>query len=110
MTSSYKSLRGRVTVVLTPELRQLALDHVREADEGEDLENLLKWFSKEETPDGYVLDASSCEAEAHMIVVISRAILWMYTEPQTTSLEDLDPHERDEEIRILTRLYPEVHR
>lgn len=69
---------GQVAVTLTPELRQLALAHVRETHEGQELNELTAWFQEQETPDGYVLDAASEEAEARMIVVITRAILWSY--------------------------------
>lgn len=69
---------GQVTVTLTPELRQLALAHIRETEQGEDAEVLTRWFQEQETPAGYVLDAASDEAEAHMIVVITRALLWTY--------------------------------
>jgi hypothetical protein len=67
---------GQVTITLTPELRQLALEHVRETEEGPDAEDLTRWFQEQETPDGYVLDAANAECEAHMIVVIARAVLW----------------------------------
>lgn len=69
---------GVVTVILTPELRQLALNHVRETEQGEDEEDLTRWFQEQETPNGYVLDAANSEADAHMIVVIARALLWKY--------------------------------
>lgn len=67
---------GQVMVTLTPELRQLALEHVRETEEGPDAEDLTRWFQEQETPDGYVLDAATDQGEAHMIVVIARALLW----------------------------------
>lgn len=67
-----------VTVVLTPELRRLALLHVAEAEQGDDEENLTRWFQEQETKDGYVLDAARSAEEAHMIVVIARAILWQH--------------------------------
>lgn len=69
---------GQVTVTLTPELRQLALAHVRENEEGQDRDELTAWFQEQETPDGHVLDAASGEPEAHMIVVIARALFWTY--------------------------------
>lgn len=70
--------RGVLTVTLTPELRQLALDHVRETEQGRDREDLVRWFQVQETRDGYVLDAADGEPEAHMIAVIARALLWTY--------------------------------
>lgn len=73
--------QGQVTVTLTPELRQLALTHVGEVSDeyhGDDRYDLVAWFQEQETPDGYVLDAAADQAEAHMIVVIARAVLWSY--------------------------------
>lgn len=70
--------RGVMTVTLTPELRQLALDHVRESEENEEAHDLVTWFQEQETPDGYVLDAAVSGPEAHMIVVIARALLWAH--------------------------------
>lgn len=70
--------RGAVTVTLTPELRQLALAHVRASEDGEEGQDLISWFQEQETPNGYVLDASVDAAEAHMIVVIARALLWAH--------------------------------
>lgn len=69
---------SQLTVTLTPELRQLALRHVAETEQGEELADLTRWFQEQETPDGYVLDAAHDVAEAHMIVVIARALLWNY--------------------------------
>lgn len=69
---------GTMTVTLTPELRRLALNHVRETEDGEEGQDLITWFQEQETPDGHVLDASSSESDAHMIVVIARAVLWEY--------------------------------
>lgn len=89
--------RGQVTVTLTPELRQLALAHVRVTHEDEELELLTRWFQEQETPDGYVLDTTSDPAEAHMIVVIARALLWEYE--RCPECRVLDPvvagHEQD---------------
>lgn len=67
----------QISVTLTPELRRLALAHVREVEQGDDLENLTRWFQEQETPDGYTLDAFVPE-ECHMIVVIARALLWAH--------------------------------
>lgn len=67
--------RGVVTVKLTPELRRLALAQVAETEQGADAENLTRWFQEQETEDGYVLDAHVAE-EAHMILLIARAVLW----------------------------------
>lgn len=91
-----KDMLGRVTVVLTPELRQLALDHIAATGYGDEEENLRFWFSASESPDGTVLDAAYSEAEAVMINVILQATLIKYTpaEPEP------DP---DEHIRLLTR-------
>lgn len=116
--TSYKSLRGRVTVVLTPELRQLAFNHIyAEAKAyGRDADDLLAWFQSDETPDLHVLDASACEAEALMIKVIVSAIAAMYAEPEESSTSQVDPDQdwdRDAEIRILTRSgapHPDVRR
>jgi hypothetical protein len=69
---------GQVTVTLTPELRQLALQHVYETEQEPELDDLVLWFQEQETPNGYVLDAATSENEAHMIVVIARALLWTY--------------------------------
>lgn len=74
--------RGQVTVTLTPELRQLALDHVYESEENEEAHYLVAWFQEQDTPDGYVLDASVDAAEAHMIVVIARALLWAHEDAE----------------------------
>lgn len=68
--------RGQVTVTLTPELRRLALLHVAETEQGEDAENLTRWFQEQETPDGHVLNSTESAEEAWMIVVITRALLW----------------------------------
>jgi hypothetical protein len=73
-----REFKGHVTVVLTPELRQLAVDHVYATEDGEDREDLIRWFQEQETPSGFVLDAANSEADAHMIVVIARALLWKY--------------------------------
>jgi hypothetical protein len=73
-----REFKGHVSVVLTPELRNLAVDHVYASEEGEDRDDLILWFQEQETPDGYVLDATTSEADAHMIVVIARALLWKY--------------------------------
>jgi hypothetical protein len=84
--------------VLTPELRQLALDRLRAADYADDGESLVVWFSEEETPDNHVLDASYSEAESLMVTVIADAINDLHT---GVAFEDVpDP---DETIRILTR-------
>lgn len=69
---------GQVQVAVTPELRQLALNHVRETEQGQALHDLIEWFQHQETPDGYVLDAAKNDVEAQMIVVIARALLWTY--------------------------------
>lgn len=99
--TSYKSLRGRVTVVLTPELRQLAFNHIyAEAGTcGADVDDLLAWFQSDETPDLTVLDASACEAEALMIKVIVSAIAAMYAEPKETRTSQ---EITDEHVRMLT--------
>lgn len=73
-----REFKGHVTVVLTPELRQLAINHVYGTEDGEDREDLLRWFQEQETPNGHVLDAANSEADAHMIVIIARALLWKY--------------------------------
>lgn len=91
-----KDLRGRLTVVLTPELRQLALDQLDPTDR--DHTDLIEWFQAQETPDGTVLDAAYSEAEATMIDVILRAVLDVYNAPVVSDEPDLDEH-----IRILTR-------
>lgn len=81
--------RGELTVTLTPELRRLALLHVAEAEQGEDLEDLTRWFQEQETADGDVLDASVLE-ECHMIVVIARALLWRHYELDEQERDDLE--------------------
>lgn len=68
--------RGQVTVVLTPELRQLALCHIYETEQGDELDRLVLLFQEQETEDGYTLDAAFGEADADMIVVIARALAW----------------------------------
>lgn len=73
-----RQYRGHVTVAVTPELRQLAIDHVYASEDDETRDDLLRWFQEQETPNGYVLDATASEADAHMIVVIARALLWKY--------------------------------
>jgi len=92
-----KDLQGRITVVLTPELRQLALDQVRAtlAEKDPERTTLIEWFQEGETPDGTVLDAAYSEAEATMIDVLLRATLDMY-EP----VEAADP---DRDVRLITR-------
>lgn len=88
---NFSAIRGWVTIQLTPELRRVGLEHVREVDEGEDAEYLERWFSEEEHPDGYVLDATNNEAEAHMIVAIARAILWAYDgEPRQLTADEVE--------------------
>jgi len=67
---------GQVTAILTPELRQLALNHIRETEQGDEADRLITYFQEQETKDGYVLDAANDDVEAHMIVVIARALLW----------------------------------
>lgn len=79
--------RGQVTVTLTPELRRLALLHVTEAEQGEDEENLTRWFQEQETEDEYLLDAAESAEEAHMIVVIARALMWLHDEPRGEALD-----------------------
>lgn len=81
-------LRGRVTVVLTPNLRDLALAHVYETEQGDELDKLVELFQVQEAPDGYVIDAAASEAEARMIVVIARAVLWRY-QPETLGVPEL---------------------
>lgn len=73
-------MTAAIVVVLTPELRRLALAHVAETERGEDEENLTRWFQEQETPDGYELWSSRSPEEAHMIVVIARALLWEHEE------------------------------
>jgi len=68
--------RGQLTVTLTPELRRLALLHVAETEQGQDEEDLTRWFQEQETPDGHVLDVATSVEENAMIVVIARALLW----------------------------------
>lgn len=70
--------RGTLRVTLTPELRQLALNHARETEEGEQLDDAVRWFQGQETPDGYVLDAADGEPEAAMITIIARAVWWSW--------------------------------
>lgn len=84
---------GVVTVTLTPELRQLALNHVRETVQGEDEEDLTRWFQEQETPDSYVLDAATDAAEAQMIAVIARAVQWQRESCPACTLHD--GHELD---------------
>lgn len=69
----------QISVTLTPELRRLALAHVGETEQGDDLEDLTRWFQEQETPDGYTLDAFVPE-ECHMILAIARALLWDHFE------------------------------
>lgn len=93
-----KDLRGRITVVLTPELRQLALNQVRATiTDPADPErmDLVEWFQEGETPNDTVLDAAYSEAEATMIDVLLQATLGMYA-----PVEAADP---DRDIRVLTR-------
>lgn len=90
-----KDLRGRLTVVLTPELRQLALDQLHSG--GHELEpDLLEWFREKETPDNTVLDAAYSEAEATMIDVLLQAILKIYSpgEPNEPATPNYDEHVR----------------
>lgn len=73
-----REFKGRVTVVLTPELRRLAVAHAYETEHGEALDDLVLWFQEQETPNGHVLDATFNESDARMIVAIARALLWKY--------------------------------
>lgn len=73
-----REFKGLVSVVLTPELRELAVNHVYASEDGENRDDLLRWFEERETPNGHVLEATTSEADAHMIVVIARALLWKY--------------------------------
>lgn len=87
-----KDLRGRITIVLTPELRQLALDQLNPRNT--EHTDLIEWFQGEETPNGFVLDAAYSEAECTMIAVLLRATLSMY-EP----VEAADP---DRDVRLIS--------
>lgn len=89
-----KDLRGRVTLVLTPELRQFALAQLSPSDAQHT--DLIEWFQAEETPDGSVLDATYGEAEATMIDVILQAILKIYShgEPDEPATPNYDEHVR----------------
>lgn len=94
-------LRGRLTVVLTPELRQLALAHVRSTipDESDpERIDLVEWFQEQETPDGHVLDAAYSEADATMIDVVLRVFLDMHDAPVVSDEPDLDAN-----VRIIAR-------
>lgn len=73
-----KEFAGRVTVVLTPELRALALAEIDRSQEGANAEDLKNWFTPEETRDGYLLDAAYSEAEALMILMIVQALVWKF--------------------------------
>lgn len=70
--------RGVLTVTLTPELRQLALNHAYENLEGEELDDAVRWFQEQETPDGFVLDAADGEPEAAMITIIAHGVWWSW--------------------------------
>jgi hypothetical protein len=96
-----KDLEGRLTVVLTPELRALARTYVHAigVPEERDRVDLLTWFSDEETPDGYVLDAARSEAEALMVLTIARVIVDLATPAE---LDDSDL-EAEEAVRTLSR-------
>jgi hypothetical protein len=85
---------GVVTVPVTPALRELALAHVAETEQGEDQENLTRWFQEQETPDGYVLDAATSPEEAHMITVIARAITWAHGRCRECGREYPNTHDR----------------
>lgn len=80
--------RGELTVVLTPELRRLALAHVAETEQGVDAENLTDWFQEQETEDGYVVDAATSAEECHMLVVIARALLWEHYDREDAARDD----------------------
>lgn len=96
-----KDLEGRLTVVLTPELRTLARTYVHAIGVPEELGrgDLLAWLSDEETPDNYVLDAARSEAEALMVLTIARAIVDLAT---PVELDDSDL-EAEEAVRTLSR-------
>lgn len=93
-----KDQLGRVTVVLTPQLRQLAFARLYAADYGDDQDDLLAWFQSDETPDLHVLDAAHSEAEALMIALIVDALHDLHTgvasEETRTSQEITDEHVR----------------
>lgn len=99
-------LRGRLTLVLTPELRQFALDEVRRtlAEGDEERDTLIEWFQEQETPDGTVLDAAYSEAECTMIHVVLRATLNLY-EGFAASDPNLDNSdlEAEEAVRTISR-------
>lgn len=97
-----KDLRGHVTIVLTAELRQLALAWLQTADYADDGESLVAWFQAEETPDNSVLDAAYSEAEALMVSVIVDAINGIFTQEVTRELDDSDL-EAEEAVRTLSR-------
>lgn len=104
--TTLNALEGRVTIVLTPELRELALARLGAADYADDGEALVAWFDPTETPDNHVLDAAYSEAEGLMVSVIVDAINGLHTQNATRELDDVDPDQdwdRDHEIRILTR-------
>lgn len=93
-----KYLEGRVTIVLTPELRELALARLGAADYADDGEALVAWFDPTETPNNHVLDAAYSEAEGLMVSVIVDAINDIHTavsdEPATSAY--------DEHVRVLS--------
>lgn len=95
-----KDLAGRITVVLTAELRELALARLRAQDYGDDAQALRQWFRPEETPDNTVLDAAYSEAECLMVLVIVEAMDDLHTDVGRLEAVTRDA---DADVRLLSR-------
>lgn len=96
-------MKGRVVVVLTPELRQLGINQIMDTlSEGDpERDDLIAWFQAQETPNGYVLDAANSEGECVMIEVILRAVLDMYQPDPADGVPA--PDDLDTRVRTLSR-------
>lgn len=93
---------GMMTCLVTPAVRQLALDYARSSDASElvdDREELIRWFQEQESPNGTVLDASASQEDALMIAVVAQAI---YAEHRRVELDDSDQR-AEEAVRALSR-------
>lgn len=92
-----------ITVKMTPEVRELALTHLRlaELDPELDKDVLLCWFEEADTPDGTVLDAGTAQADAEMIHVIATAVMYRYWR-ESHELDDSD-RRAEEAVRTISR-------
>lgn len=94
-----------IKIVMTPEVRQLALTHLRfaELDPELDRDELVCWFSTHDTPDGVELDASRSDSDAAMIHVVATALLYRHWRESYEPDTDAAIREAEEAVRTLSR-------